>query len=74
MNKKLAMCKHSHTSLFAFNDQLSVLTLISCSDQSRDLETNVEVRGQDEVFQETIHVPHPLLPYHLFALFQPLHG
>ena len=67
------MCTRSHPSSFAFADKISVLSLTSCSER-RDLEANVEVRGQDAVFQETIHVPLPRLPHHLSALFQPVHG
>lgn len=67
------MCTHSRTSLFTFNDQISVLSLTSSSER-RDNEANVEVHGQDEVFQEAIHVPLPRLPHHLSALFQPLYG
>ncbi len=66
-------CAHTHTSLFALNGKFSVLYLTSCSER-RDLEANVEVRGQNEVFQEKIHVPLPRLPHHLPALPKPLHG
>lgn len=71
--KKFAIWARSHHFLFAFNDQLSALSLISCSER-RDHEANVEVRGQDEVFQETLHVSIPRFPHHLSAVFQPLHG
>lgn len=42
--------------------------VISCS-EGRDHEANVEVCGQDEVFQETLHVSIPRIPHHLPPVF-----
>lgn len=53
------------------SDRVLIQTL--CRER-RELEANVEVGGQDEVLQETVHDPSPRLPHHLSALFQPLPG
>ena len=51
--------------LQSFNQPAFCLSLISCSDHEADM----EVRGQDEVFQEEVNVPVSWLPHHLSALF-----
>lgn len=48
-------------------------SVISCSEWC-DHETDMEVYGQDEMFQETILVPVPQLLNRLFVVLQPLHG
>lgn len=56
-----------------FDVYVSVLSVMFSSER-RDHEGNVEVHGQDEVLQETIHLPFPRLSHRLSALFQPLYG
>lgn len=64
---KLAVCAHAPTS----SDRVLIQTPRR---ERRELEANVEVCGQDEVLQETVHDPPPWLPRHLSALSQPLPG
>lgn len=54
---------------------VSFINLLVSSVISRsDFYSHVEVRGQDEVLQETFRVPLPRLPHRLPPLLQPLHG